>query len=90
MIQKYKKGDRVRVLVGHPIWTISGKGKGLVVDAMPQLTKDTATVEYTYGEMSEINPLYSKGEGGYKSYCLKFDKHGKISWFDEEHLIPVN
>ncbi len=88
--QKYKKGDRVKVLIGHPIWTISGKNKGQVMDAMPQLVEDTATVEYTYGEKSETDWKFSKGDSGYKQYCLNFDKHGSIAWFDEDHIIPAN
>ena len=86
--QKYKKGDRVKVLVGHPIWTISGKDKGKMEDICPELTEDIATVQYTYGEMSEIDRRYSKGDDGYKKYSLKFDKYGSISWFDESIIVP--
>lgn len=97
--QKYKKGDRVKVNVGH--WMYSNKenssigkfiGKsengGFYYDIRPQLTEDTATVEYTYGEKSETDGRFSKGESGYKQYSLKFDKYGSISWFDEENITP--
>lgn len=84
-MQKYQKGDRVKVLVGHPIWSNNGGW----LDVAPQLTQDIATVEYTYGEMSEIDSKYSKGENGYKEYSLKFDKHGSVAWFDEKNIIPA-
>lgn len=88
--QKFHKGDRVKVLIGHPMWTISGKNKGKCVDLSPELTEDIATVNYTYGEMSETDGRYSKGDDGYKRYSLTFDKHGTISWFDEQIIIPTN
>lgn len=89
MEQKYKKGDRVKVLVGHLMWTLKG---GVVTheDIRPELTEDTATVEYTYGQMSEIDERYSKGDSGYESYSLNFDKHGSIAWFDEDIIVPLN
>jgi hypothetical protein len=88
--QKYKKGERVKVFVGHPMWSISGPNKGRVQDLRPELTEDTATVEYTYGQMSESDFKYSKGSDGYKRYSLIFDKHGSICWFDEENIYPVS
>lgn len=99
--QKYKKGDRVKVTIGHSLWSPKkmpqfDKYKYLgndydfhLYDMNPELTEDTATVEYTYGEMSEIDFRYSKGERGYKQYSLKFDKHGSISWFDENIITPA-
>lgn len=88
-LQKYKKGDRVKVIIGHSMWKVGGGKDAELIDIHPQLTEDIATVEYTYGEKSEIDSLYSKGDSGYKRYRLRFDKHGSISWFDEENLIPV-
>jgi len=88
-VQKYNKGDRVKVIIGHPILAINGDGKSDLVDTMPELTKDIATVEYTYGEMSETDNRFSKGDGGYKRYSLNFDKYGSISWFNESVIIPV-
>lgn len=55
-------------------------------DIRPELTEDIATVEYTYGEKSETDYRFSGGDAEYKRYCIKFDKHGTISWFDEEQL----
>ena len=86
-IQKYKKGDRVKVLIGHLIWTFN-KGQSSCRDINPKLTEDIATVECTYGEMSEIDERYSKGEDGYKRYSLHFDKYGSICWFDEDIIVP--
>lgn len=83
MEQKFKNGDRVKVKVGHPIWQRSN-GKVEWMDMMPELTQDIATVEYTYGEKSETDYRFSKGEEGYKEYSLKFDNHGSISWFNED------
>jgi len=83
MNQKYFKGTRVKVLIGHALWS----NKNEVTDIRPELTEDIATVEYTYGEMSEIDSKYSKGEQGYRDYCLKFDKYGSIAWFDEDDII---
>lgn len=82
-MQKYQKGDRVKVLVGHPMWST----KGGWLDINPELTEDAGTIEYTYGQMSEIDSRYSTGEQGYRQYCINFDKHGSISWFDEENIV---
>ena len=87
--QKYKKGDRVKVLVGSQMWTNHGKGNVTIRDTMAELMQDTATVEYTYGEKSETDGRFSKGEDGYKRYCLNFDKHGSIAWFDEQIIISA-
>lgn len=86
--QKYQKGDRVKVLVGHRIWHFK-EGMAGMEDIRPELKDDTATVEYTYGQMSEMDNRYSKGEDGYKSYSLKFDTYGSIAWFDEDDIIPT-
>lgn len=88
-IQKYKKGDRVKVLIGHPMWQSDGEGKVRNFDCRPELTQDVATVEYSYGEKSETDSRYSPGEQGYKSYSLKFDKYGSISWFEENVITPA-
>ena len=98
--QLYKKGDRVKVKYGHLLWSnddrvkfgkfIQQDGKTKLWDMRPELTEDIATVEYSYGEMSETDFRFSKGEQGYKQYSLKFDKHGSIAWFDEVDLIKVN
>ena len=85
-LQKYKSGDRVKVLVGHRIWHFR-EGEAAMEDIRPELKNDIATVEYTYGEMSEKDNRYSKGEDGYKSYSLKFDTYGSIAWFDEDDII---
>lgn len=97
--QKYKKGERVKVLVGHRIWSngmdfpnaklLASDGKFKEYDIRPELTEDIATVEYTYGQMSESDWKYSKGEDGYKRYSLKFDNHGSIAWFDEENIYQA-
>lgn len=98
--QKYQKGDRVKVLIGHRMWSSGMEIPGAKLlrsgdkfkeyDISPHLTEDIATVQYTYGEMSEIDERFSKGDDGYKSYCLKFDKNGTISWFEEDVIIPLN
>jgi len=80
-MQKYQKGDRVKVLVGHQIL---GKGDNgwFTQDINPTLVDDTATVEYEYKE--------KYGGGSERNeYSLKFDKHGSISWFDEKIIIPA-
>lgn len=90
--QKYKKGDRVKVKYGHILWSNDKRMVGnnwkqigeMQYDIRPELTEDIATVEYTYEEK------FSKGDDDFNIYSLKFDKHGSISWFDEDHLIPVN
>lgn len=84
MKAKYPNGTRVKVTIGHPMWS----NKGPVTDLAPHLTEDTATVMYTYGEKSETDNRYTKGYSGYKQYGLRFDKYGEIAWFDEERLIP--
>lgn len=86
MAQKFQKGDRVKVLNGHIIWEYAD-GKFKRQDLRPELKEDTATVEYTYGQMSEVDWRYSKGTNGYKEYSLKFDKYGSISWFHEKDII---
>lgn len=87
MKARYPNGTRVKVKYGHLIYS-SFKGNTGWSDARPELTEDTATVAYTYGEKSETDGKYSKGDAGYKSYALTFDKYGTIAWFDEKHLIP--
>jgi hypothetical protein len=99
-LQKYKKGERVKVFIGHSMWSngiempnaklLFEDGKFKMYDIRPQLTEDTATVEYTYGEMAEVDGRFSKGDGGYKRYSLKFDKHGRIAWFDEDNIYLEN
>lgn len=88
MDQKYKKGDRVKVSIGQPIWQ-NNNGKIEWLDIHPEYKDDVATVEYTYGEMSEVDPKFSPDEQGYKQYCLNFDKYGKISWFSEHDILPI-
>ncbi len=58
-------------------------------DIRPELTKDIATVAYTYGEKSETDFKYSKTEDGYKKYSLIFDNYGSISWFHEDQLEVI-
>lgn len=100
--QKYLKGDRVRVLVGNRVWcplsykrhfplanVIMENDKWAVIDIMPHYTEDIGTIEYTYGQMSEIDNKYSKGEDGYKKYSIKFDKYGSVSWFDERDIVSI-
>lgn len=99
MEQKYKKGERVRVLVGHRLWSsdplfkggkvLSENGKFKEIDINPELTEDTATVEYTYGQASETDSRFSKGKDGYDRYSLRFDKHGSICWFDEFDIVKA-
>lgn len=88
MKAKYPNGIRVKVKYGHTMWSMY-KGNLTVQDIRPELTQDVATVMYTYGEMSETDHRFSKGDEGYKSYSLKFDKYGQIAWFEEDHLIPI-
>lgn len=88
-MQKFNKGDRVKVKYGHVIWSKEemnigkylGKAEfGHCYDIRPALTEDVATVEYEYKEQY----------GGVKEgneYSLKFDKHGSIAWFNEADLI---
>jgi len=87
MKAKYPNGTRVKVKIGHRMWSNDGNGKIMETDTAPYLTEDTATVMYTYGEKSETDWKFSKGDDGYKQYGLKFDKYGEISWFDESDLI---
>lgn len=88
MVQKYQRGDRVKVLVGHRIWVVNYNERK-ERDIAAYLKDDIATVQYTYGQMSEVDKRFSKSEIGYKEYCLKFDKYGTIAWFDEEIIIPA-
>lgn len=85
---KYPNGTRVKVSVGHLIYSFEG-GKCSSQDISPHLTEDVATVEYTYGEKSETDYKYSRGERGYSQYCLKFDKYGSIAWFNESVITAV-
>lgn len=88
MEQKYKKGERVKVLVGHNIWHFKD-GQATHEDIRPELKEDTATVEHTYGELSETDCKFSKGDRGYKQYGLRFDKYGYMAWFDEHNIVPA-
>lgn len=80
---KYPNGTRVKVKMGYSMMDLQG-GKYVNYDLRPELTMDTATVEYTFGEIYD-----GKGEDAFKTYALKFDKHGSISWFSEDNIIEV-
>ena len=82
-IAKYPNGTRVKVKVGHPMLEFKD-GKYVKYDLRPELTMDTATVEYTYGEA-----YGGVSKDTFKNYSLRFDKHGLVSWFDEDNLIAV-
>lgn len=84
-MQKYKQGDRVKVLFGHPMWSNNDGW----IDIAPYLTEDVATVEYSYGEKSETDSRFSKDGSGYHQYSLKFDKYGSVAWFNENTIIPA-
>lgn len=78
--QKYPDGTRVKVSVGHPmIEYIDGELKNL--DFRPEYTNDTATVVGTYAS--------KYGGADNRSYILNFDKHGRISWFDEDVITAI-
>ncbi len=94
-MQKFKAGDRVKVKYGHIMWSKTAidsngiktikkgdNGNWFMYDINPSLTEDEATVEYEYKEK------YG-GDNQKNQYSLKFDKHGSVSWFDEDHLIPI-
>ncbi len=88
MIQKYKKGDRVKVTVGQLIWQ-NNNGNVEGFDLHPEYTKDIGTIEHSYYDMSLVDPKYSSGEEGKKAYCINFDKYGEISWFNEKNIYLV-
>jgi|GEM_PF-6453562 len=78
---KYKRGDRVRIRVGHPYWqsgvnTATGKDDLKVVDIEPDLAGRGATV--TSGHVTQ----------GIEFYSLEIDKDGHRAWFQLKQLVP--
>lgn len=81
--QKFKKGDRVKVLVGHAVWT-NDNGKVTVFDVAPMLKEDIATV------IGSHRDIYGRDvQDGWVDYTLRFDKYGQIAWFHEKNIVLV-
>ena len=97
--QKFKKGDRVKVKYGQLIWSrenlkfdeanLKSELEGVKwYDLHPEYTKDIATIEYSYNERYGSSMNGDK-DTSYDNYCLKFDKYGSISWFNEKDIQLV-
>lgn len=75
MIQKFKRGNKVRVLKGHEILT-SDRG---VVDISPERIGQEAVIIGSYADQF--------GGNDHKQYSIMFLENGsKVSWFNEKDL----
>ena len=80
--QKFKTGDRVKILIGSPAWS----NKDGNFDMLPYLVGKKATIEYTYNEKYGNNQEVHKVD----EYSIKIDGIGSISWFYNEQLELIN
>lgn len=72
MCQVFKKGDLVKVLIGHLMWSYEKDGVKLL-DIRPDLVGKEAVIEYSYKERY--------GKGSENLYSILFIENGKsVSW----------
>ncbi len=77
-IQKFKKGNIVKVLAGNNIWS-NDNGKIETIDIRPSDIGRKAVIEYSYAEKYWGNDV--------KSYSIMFlDTKESIAWKDESEL----
>lgn len=80
--QTFSKGDIVKVADDYP-WITQGGNPPKVIAYKPG-----------YGELAIVVGSYTDqyawgGKDGRKRYTLQFEKHGKMSWYDEKYLTLV-
>jgi|DEB0MinimDraft_10_1074344.scaffolds.fasta_scaffold272677_2 hypothetical protein len=77
---KYKTGDRVEIIIGHPVWYWDGdipEGSKEVIDSNGLKWIDIAA------ELVSLHATVILGTitQGIEMYSLDVDGRGKISWF---------
>jgi hypothetical protein len=78
-MQKFKRGDVVKVLVGHEIYD-SKKG---VIDIAPEEIGRTAVILYSYAEAHGGSDVYN--------YSIRFcDTSVQVSWKHESELEKID
>lgn len=81
-IQKFKRGNLVRVLAGHQIFSYSN-GKGKVRDIASNEIGELAIIDYSYAE--------KYGGGNTKEYSVTFLENGNsTAWKHEDQLLFVD
>ncbi len=101
-MQKYKKGDRVKVKYGHIIWQnkksddfVKFKGTNWKLieenDGVCWWDMSPELTEDIATIIGSYYDLYPTGYGAtiekFGDYSLNFDKYGEMSWFSEDQLI---
>lgn len=86
MMAEFKKGDRVEVTFGWPIWNL--KGDGAVSDLMPQDIGRKGVIEYSYKDVYEKEFGYKEGDENRLS--IIFDDGNSACWYDPFQLKHID
>lgn len=82
MEQKFKRGNLVKVLVGHQIWRLE-KGGVQIIDMSPGDVGRTALIEYSY------NDKY--GGGNVNDYSIMWTDTGEtVAWKSANELELID
>jgi len=82
MEQKFKRGNLVKVLVGHQIWRLE-KGGVQIIDISPGDVGRTALIEYSY------NDKY--GGGNVNDYSIMWTDTGEtVAWKSANELELID